>query len=127
MVASVATWTEATLGSPRTSGYQIQQAQHFVRSDVAVGEARYRTIQEVAPAQVDVEIVQTNAQHATFESWFASTLDDGLGWFTVDVYDAGGATTAQAHIVGGYSAQPIGRNLDHVLCAMTWQLVIPDV
>jgi len=100
-----------TLPAPTAEGYQLENHDQTVRSDMEVGTARQRRISAASNDKLAVSWLFTDAQFAIFRAWFndASTgIAGGASWFNgLDLALGGGITTPDCRFVGGkYMAVP---------------------
>tara|TARA_R100000781_G_scaffold110309_2_gene75677 strand:+ start:4049 stop:4513 length:465 start_codon:yes stop_codon:yes gene_type:complete len=73
----------AELPTPQRSGYAIQHASPFMRTEMSTGRARQRRAFTSVPSSVELQWLLTNAQAQIFEAWFAYDITDGADWFNL--------------------------------------------
>lgn len=92
----MATWP-VTLPSPDISGYQLSPVDPTIRTEMEAGAARARRRTAARNDLVAVSWTFTDAEMATFRTWFDSSSDaaGGSAWFSMDL--AIGATGLESH------------------------------
>ena len=108
----MATWP-STLPKPRTSGYQLSPVDPALRSDMEVGAARVRRRTAARNDQVSVAWFFTDAQLATFRTWYddAAGAAGGASWFDGLSLAIGntGVTAQSARFVGIWKADQVDK------------------
>jgi hypothetical protein len=79
----MATWP-TTLPSP-TSGFSIAPVDQTIRTDMEVGSARVRRRTSARNDMMTTTWLMTNDQVAIFRTWFTTTINGGVTWFTVSL------------------------------------------
>lgn len=88
------------------AGYQHQRESALLRSEMESGPARQSKVRSrVMVTRTCTIFLETLSDFNSFETWFATTLNEGALWF--DYADPVSGITKSARFVGGgYSATP---------------------
>lgn len=106
----MATW-DASLPKPLFDGYALAPADPVLRSDMEFGAARSRRRTFARDDKISVQWLFTDAQMATFRTWFddSSQAAGGSAWFSIALaIGATGIDTVEAKFAGMWqsSLQP---------------------
>lgn len=104
----MATWP--SLPNPLVDGYTLSPVDQTVRTDMEVGSPRVRRRTSARNDQVDVNWRFTDAQMATFRTWFDSSDNcaGGASWFTIDLpIGATGMESHECRFIGAWQAQAL--------------------
>lgn len=92
--------------NPQSSGYSVTPVDQSVRTNMESGAARTRRRTFARNDQIDVSWQLTDAQMATFRTWFengSTGAAGGAGWFTISLpIGATGITSCTAKFMDGY-------------------------
>lgn len=96
----MATWP-TTLPAPLVAGYGVEPVDQTVRTEMEVGTARVRRRTAAQIDHVQVSYNLSDAQMATFRTWFYADLAGGSDSFSVSLWvGKTGATAATAKFIG---------------------------
>ena len=95
----------STLPAPLAAGYAVRPVDQTIRTEMDVGAARVRRRTRARLDRVPVSWVYTDAQLATFRTWFDEDTGaaGGAAWFDITLKVDGGGTTA---VEGRFMAAP---------------------
>lgn len=106
----MATWP-TTLPQPIADGYMLAPEDPGIRTDMEVGAPRARRRTHARNDRVDLRWLFTDAQFATFRSWFDDDTGAGGGaaWFDVRLrIGSGGMADVEARFAG------VWKSADHI-------------
>jgi len=93
----------STLPDPMSDGYSIAPIDQTLRTDMEMGAARARRITSARNDALNVVWKMTDAQLATFRTWFDSPTEaaGGSAWFTISLaLGTGGLVSTTARFSG---------------------------
>ena len=103
----MASWP-TTLPLAEVDGYGIQPQAAFIRTDMDQGPTRQRRRFTTAPTHYSVKWLLTEAQLATFESWYEGPADAGAGWFSITLRNGQGLQSVDARFTQPWQATMLG-------------------
>jgi len=91
-----------------TSSYQTSAQDQVVRTNMEVGTARARLRSTAKIDHVSLQWLFTDAEMATFKTWFYGDGAAGASWFAINLaVGQTGLTTVTARFLAPYNAQPM--------------------
>jgi len=102
------TWPASLPQSPLFGGYRRQEPDLLIRSQVDAGTPKVRKRFTAAAAPAAFPIIVTDAQKATFETFFKDTIASGALSFDLELPDISGLSTVRLTDPPTYV--PIGPN-----------------
>lgn len=99
-----------TLPAPLVSGYALNPIDPTIRTDMEAGSKRARRRTKSRNDSVDVSWRFTDAQMATFRTWFDDDAEaaGGAGWFTISLaIGATGSDSVEARFSGIWQASVV--------------------
>jgi hypothetical protein len=113
----MATWP-ASLPQTALSNYGINPVDQTARTDMEVGAARVRRRTADRIDMINVEWSFTDAQMATFRSWFDNDAHGGAAWFVLSISTGdGGLDTPEVRFNGPWKSALVGAGMDWVVTA----------
>lgn len=107
----------STLPSPRADGYGLTPVDPVIRTDMEAGAPRARRRSAARNDRIAVAWVFTDAQMATFRTWFDDPAEaaGGANWFYLNVIiGAGGLMSMQCRFVDIWKAQMVSGSIWNV-------------
>ncbi len=90
----------ATLPAPNQAKYALQPVDPVIRTQMDSGSPRNRRRFTTYPTRIPVEWLFTEAEMATFESWFDNTVNSGESWFNVNLINGLSVSSYEARFYG---------------------------
>lgn len=94
----------STLPIPLLSGYGLQPVSQAIETDMEVGASRMRRRTSAVNEKISVSFKYSDAQMATFRTWFnsATGANGGASWFAIGLpRGTAGVATVDARFSGG--------------------------
>lgn len=92
------------------------------RTEMERGSAKQTTAYSLQPMDYSVSYVYSNAEYATWETWWRSTINKGASWF--DWVNPFTGATVQGRIKeGSFTASPYSKSGTHVLVSLTIEVM----
>ncbi len=102
-----------SLPSPNLSGYGVDPAAAFIRTDMESGPARQRRRFSQVPEQVTASFRFTNSEMTTFRNFWKTNLFDGNASFTLNLDLGAGVVNYIVRFISPYrSARQSGMVWD---------------
>lgn len=96
----------STLPAPLLNGYQASPQDQVVRTQMEVGTARARLRSTAKIDRVTVQWLFTDAQMATFRTWYYGDGASGTSWFYISLaVGQTGVTSVLARFMQPYTAE----------------------
>lgn len=87
---------------PLRTGYDFEQTDTKIRTQMVTGRARQRRQYQSAPVYSSVRWIMTDVQAQLFESWYEEVLISGVEYFEIKLKTPQGIQPYKARFVGTY-------------------------
>lgn len=100
------------LPAPQSSGYQFSPQDNVVRTNMEVGTARARLRSTAQIDHLAVEWALTDAQLATFRTWYYGEGASGTAWFSINLMlGKTGLTNVTARFMEAFSVSMVSNTV----------------
>lgn len=99
-----------SLPAPQSSGYQFSPQDNVVRTNMEVGTARARARSTAQIDHLQLEWHLTDAELATFRTWYYGSGASGTAWFTISLMlGKSGLTAVTARFMEQFAVQMVSN------------------
>lgn len=99
------------LPRPQLAGYQFTPVNAVIRTDMESGPARQRLRFTAAPIMMSAAWRFTDAQFASFRTFFDSTINRGADWYSAELDTGNGLATYDTRMIEPYQATMLSDGL----------------
>ena len=101
-----------SLPAPQSSGYQFTPQDNVVRTNMEVGSARARLRSTAQIDHLQVEWALTDAELATFRTWYYGAGASGTAWFSINLMlGKSGLTNVTARFLEAFNVSMVSNQV----------------